>query len=99
MPYSREQLVDARRAPVRANRLRECYLRPIAFLGDGDMGLSSRPATRVAIVVWPWGAYLGEDGIRNGVRLKTRSFPRLHPTTTLTKATAVGHSLKPITAE
>jgi len=98
MPYSREQLVDACRETVRANRLRECYLRPIAFLGDGDMGLSSRPATRVAIVVWPWGAYLGEDGIRNGVRLKTSSFQRFHPNTMLTKAKAVGHYVNSILA-
>src|SRR5262249_19360230 len=98
MPYSREQLVDACRETVRANRLRECYLRPIAFLGDGDMGLSARPATRVAIIVWPWGAYLGEDGIRNGVRLKTSSFQRFHPNTMLTKAKAVGHYVNSILA-
>ena len=49
---------------VRANALRECYLRPIAFLGDGEMGLAARPPTRVAIAAWPWGAYLGDDGHR-----------------------------------
>jgi branched-chain amino acid aminotransferase len=98
MPYSREQLADACRETVRANRLRECYLRPIAFLGDGDMGLSARPPTRVAIAAWPWGAYLGDDGVRNGVRLKTSSFQRFHPNTLLTKAKAVGHYVNSILA-
>ncbi len=98
MPYSREQLADACRETVRANRLRECYLRPIAFLGDGDMGLSARPPTRVAIAAWPWGAYLGDDGVRNGVRLKTSSFQRFHPNTLFTKAKAVGHYVNSILA-
>ena len=79
MPCSREQIAEACRETVRANRLRECYLRPIAFLGDGEMGLSARPPTRVAIAAWPWGAYLGDDGLQNGVRLKTSSFQRFHP--------------------
>ena len=75
---------------MRANRLRECYLRPIAFIGDGEMGLAARPPTRVAIAAWPWGAYLGDEGLQHGVRLKTSSFPRFHPNTLLTKAKAVG---------
>ena len=58
---------------------RECYLRPIVFLGDGEMGLSARPPTRVAIAAWPWGAYLGDEGMRNGIRVKTSSFQRFHP--------------------
>jgi len=98
MPYSREQLATACRDTVRANHLRECYLRPIAFLGDGDMGLSARPATRVAIAAWPWGAYLGDEGLRHGVRLKTSSFQRFHPNTLLTKAKAVGHYVNSILA-
>jgi branched-chain amino acid aminotransferase len=98
MPYSREELAAACRETVRANRLRECYLRPIAFLGDGDMGLAARPATRVAIAAWPWGAYLGDEGVRHGVRLKTSSFQRFHPNTLLTKAKAVGHYVNSILA-
>lgn len=98
MPYSREELATACRDTVRANHLRECYLRPIAFLGDGDMGLSARPATRVAIAAWPWGAYLGDEGLRHGVRLKTSSFQRFHPNTLLTKAKAVGHYVNSILA-
>jgi branched-chain amino acid aminotransferase len=98
MPFSREQLMEACRETVRANALRECYLRPIAFLGDGEMGLGSRPPTRVAIAAWPWGAYLGDEGIKHGVRLKTSSFQRFHPNTLLTKAKAVGHYVNSILA-
>jgi len=98
MPWSREQLSEACRDTVRANRLRECYLRPIAFLGDGEMGLSARPRTRVAIAAWPWGAYLGDRGLREGVRLRTSSFQRFHPNTMLTKAKAVGHYVNSILA-
>jgi branched-chain amino acid aminotransferase len=98
MPWTREQIAEACRETVRANRLRECYLRPIAFLGEGEMGLSARPATRVAIAAWPWGAYLGDRGLRDGVRLKTSSFQRFHPNTLLTKAKAVGHYVNSILA-
>ena len=98
MPWSREQIMEACRDTVRANDLRECYLRPIAFLGDGEMGLSARPPTRVAIAAWPWGAYLGDEGVKHGVRLKTSSFQRFHPNTLLTKAKAVGHYVNSILA-
>jgi branched-chain amino acid aminotransferase len=98
MPWTREQLVEACCDTVRANRLRECYLRPIAFLGEGEMGLAARPATRVAVAAWPWGAYLGDEGLRHGVRLKTSSFQRFHPNTMLTKAKAVGHYVNSILA-
>ncbi len=98
IPFSRDEIAEACRETVRANGLRECYLRPIAFLGDGEMGLSARPATRVAIAAWPWGSYLGDEGMKNGVRLKTSSFMRFHPNTMLTKAKAVGHYVNSILA-
>src|SRR5262249_61149172 len=78
--------------------LAECYIRPLAFLGDGEMGLAATPPTRVAIAVWEWGAYLGEEGLEKGVRLKTSSFARFHPNTLLTKAKAVGHYVNSILA-
>src|SRR4029450_5675255 len=65
---------------------------------DGEMGLGSRPPTRVAIAAWPWGAYLGDEGLKHGVRLKTSSFQRFHPNTLLTKAKAVGHYVNSILA-
>jgi branched-chain amino acid aminotransferase len=98
MPFTREQVAQACLEVVRANKLRECYLRPIAFFGDGEMGLSSRPATRVAIAAWPWGAYLGDEGIQKGVRLKTSSFQRFHVNTMMTKAKVSGHYVNSILA-
>jgi branched-chain amino acid aminotransferase len=98
MPFSRETILDACLETVRRNALRECYLRPIAFMGDGEMGLAARPATRVAIAAWPWGAYLGDEGMRNGIRVKTSSFQRFHPNTLLTKAKATGHYVNSILA-
>ena len=98
MPFPRQKIVDACLETVRANKLRECYLRPIAFMGDGEMGLAARPATRVAIAAWPWGAYLGDEGMQRGIRVKTSSFQRFHPNTLLTKAKATGHYVNSILA-
>src|SRR5262245_7588897 len=98
MPFSREQITAACVEVVRANNLKECYLRPIAFMGDGEMGLGARPRTRVAVAAWAWGAYLGEEGMRNGSRVRTSSFMRFHPNTMLTKAKACGHYVNSILA-
>jgi branched-chain amino acid aminotransferase len=98
VPYPRERLVEACLETVRVNRLRECYIRPLVFLGDGEMGLAARPPTRVAVAAWPWGSYLGEEGIKNGIRVKTSSFARFHPNTLLTKAKASGHYVNSILA-
>ena len=98
MPYTRAQITAACLEVVRVNGLKECYLRPIAFMGDGEMGLGARPATRVAIAAWPWGAYLGDEGMRNGIRVKTSSFTRFHPNTLMTKAKACGHYVNSILA-
>jgi branched-chain amino acid aminotransferase len=98
VPFPRERVLEACVETVRANRLRECYLRPIIFLGDGEMGLAARPPTRVAIAAWAWGSYLGDEGMRNGIRVKTSSFQRYHPNTLMTKAKAVGHYVNSIVA-
>jgi branched-chain amino acid aminotransferase len=98
IPYERSALFDACLETVRANRLRECYIRPIVFMGDGAMGLAAEPPTRVAVAAWPWGAYLGDDGTKNGVRVKTSSFQRFHPNTLFTKSKAVGHYVNSIMA-
>jgi len=98
IPFPREQLVDACVETVRVNRLRECYIRPIVFMGDGDMGLGARTPSRVAIAAWPWGAYLGDEGLKNGIRVKTSSFARFHPNTLMTKSKAVGHYVNSILA-
>ena len=98
IPYQRDAIMAACVETVRANRLRECYIRPLVFMGDGEMGLGARTPTRVAIAAWPWGSYLGDEGIRDGIRVKTSSFARFHPNTLLTKSKAVGHYVNSILA-
>lgn len=80
VPYDLEQLVEATKLTVASTGLDECYIRPIVYLGYGEMGLNPMPApVQVAIVVWPWGAYLGEEGITRGVRMKISSWQRHDP--------------------
>ncbi len=79
--------MEAQREVVRANKLESCYLRPIAFYGSEKMGISTKGATvHVAIAAWPWGAYLGEDGLEKGIRVKTSSFARHHVNVTMPRA-------------
>ena len=87
IPYTRQQLIDACCEVVRANKLAECYLRPIAFYGSEKMGVSPVGASvHVSIAAWPWGAYLGEDGLTKGIRVKTSSFARHHINVTMARA-------------
>jgi branched-chain amino acid aminotransferase len=80
IPYTVEQLVEATKETVRVNNIDECYIRPIAYLGYGEMGLNPLPCpVNVSIAVWPWGTYLGDEGIKHGVRLKTSSWQRHDP--------------------
>lgn len=77
LPYTVEELVEATKLVVRESGLPSCYIRPIAYYGYGEMGLNTLPCTvDVAIACWPWGAYLGEDSLTKGVRLKTSSWIR-----------------------
>jgi branched-chain amino acid aminotransferase len=72
---------------VRANNLDSCYIRPIAFYGSEKMGVSPKgAATHVAIAAWPWGAYLGEEGLQKGIRVKTSSYARHHVNVTMARA-------------
>lgn len=99
IPFSREEIFHACVETVRANAMRSCYLRPIAFIGAGEMGLAAvTNPIRVAIAVWPWGAYLGDEGVNKGVRLRTSSFQRMHVNTLMTKAKAVGNYVNSILA-
>ncbi|HET6811951.1 MAG TPA: branched-chain amino acid transaminase [Acidimicrobiales bacterium] len=80
IPYAPEALVEATKETVRVNGLDSCYIRPIAFLGYGEMGLNPLPCqVNVAIAVWPWGAYLGEESLTSGVRMKISSWQRHDP--------------------
>jgi branched-chain amino acid aminotransferase len=80
IPYSRDELVEACKLVVRETGLDSCYVRPIAFLGYGEIGLNPLPcAVNVAIAAWPWGAYLGEESLATGVRVKISSWRRMDP--------------------
>jgi branched-chain amino acid aminotransferase len=77
LPYSVEELVEATKATVRASGLPSAYIRPIAYYGYGEMGLNTLPCeVDVSIACWPWGAYLGEDAVTKGVRMKISSWTR-----------------------
>ncbi len=79
-PFSVEQLVEATKETVRVNNLEACYIRPLIYLGYGEMGLNPLPCpVNVSIAVWPWGTYLGEEGIKHGVRMKVSSWRRQDP--------------------
>ncbi len=80
IPFTAEQLVEATKQTVRVNGLDACYIRPIVYLGYGEMGLNPLPCpVRVSIAVWPWGTYLGDEGVANGVRAKISSWQRHDP--------------------
>ena len=80
LPYSVAELVEATKETIRANQLDSCYIRPIAFLGYGEMGLNPLPCdVNVAIAVWPWGSYLGDEGVQHGVRMKISTWRRMDP--------------------
>jgi branched-chain amino acid aminotransferase len=77
IPYTADELIDAVKATVASTGLQSCYIRPLAYYGYGEMGLNTLPCTvDVSIACWPWGAYLGDDAVSKGVRLKTSSWTR-----------------------
>jgi branched-chain amino acid aminotransferase len=80
IPFTPEEIVEATKTTVRVNGLPECYIRPIVYLGYGEMGLNPLPCkVSVSIAVWPWDTYLGAEGIANGVRTKISSWQRHDP--------------------
>jgi len=92
VPYSFDELVAATKAVVRVNGLDDgCYIRPIVYLGYGEMGLNPLPCpVSVAIAAWPWGTYLGDEGVANGIRLKVSSWQRHDPNAVPTAAKGTG---------
>ena len=87
MPWDKNTLMEAQKEVVRVNKLESGYLRPLAFYGSEKMGISPHGAqTHVAIAAWPWGAYLGEEGMERGIRIKTASFARHHVNVTMCRA-------------
>ena len=99
VPFSNEELLKACADVVRINKFKECYLRPIAFYGEGEMGLAAHGnKVRVAVAAWPWGAYLGQHSLEKGVRLKTSSFARFYHNSMMPAAKASGHYINSILA-
>ncbi len=90
-PYTSKEISNAIIKTIKVNRLKECYIRPLVYLGYGAMGLNpvDNPV-RVSITTWPWGAYLGDDGLKKGIRVKISSFTRLHINISMTKSKTCG---------
>jgi len=100
VPYSIERLYDATFALIEGNGLEHCYIRPIIFRGYGEMGLFPLNApVEVVIAAWPWGAYLGEEGIERGIRAKISSIQSLDHTALARAAKATGQYLNSILAK
>jgi branched-chain amino acid aminotransferase len=100
LPYSMEEIAAATRELIGRNGLRSCYIRPLAFRGYGEMGLYATSAPiEVIIAVWPWGAYLGDDGKRHGIRAKVSSWRRIGPGGLIPHAKASGQYLNSVLAK
>ena len=99
IPYEFDDLMRAQKETVKANKLDSCYIRPIVWIGSEKMGVSAKGNTiHVSVAVWPWGAYLGEDGINKGIRVKTSSFTRHHVNVSMVRAKASGYYINSILA-
>ncbi len=91
MPFTREAVAGAILETIRVNKIDACYIRPLAFLGYGAMGIFPKEnPVQISVAVWPWGSYLGEDGIKNGIRVKISSYtrPQVNSTMVRSKTTA-----------
>lgn len=92
IPYSEKEIEDAIIKTVKINKVKECYIRPIVYIGYGSMGLYPKDnPVRVAISVWPWGAYLGDDGLKNGIKVKVSSFIKNHVNSQMSRAKVCGY--------
>jgi branched-chain amino acid aminotransferase len=92
IPFSIEQIEQAQCEVVRVNNLESCYLRPLVWIGSEKLGVSPKGnQIHVMVAAWPWGAYLGEEGLKRGIRVKTSSFTRHHVNITMTQAKAVSN--------
>ncbi len=100
LPYETEEIRQATHELIRRNGLKSCYIRPIAYRGFGEMGLYAQSAPiDVVVAVWPWGAYLGEEGKKNGIRAKVSSWRRISPDSLIPHAKASGQYLNSVLAK
>ncbi len=99
IPFTAAELNQAQLQVVQGNNLKTAYIRPLAFYGAEGMGLrADQLSVHVAIAAWEWGAYLGEDGLRKGIRIRTSSYTRHHPNAAMSKAKANGQYINSILA-
>ncbi|HRL35434.1 MAG TPA: branched-chain amino acid transaminase, partial [Ottowia beijingensis] len=92
MPFTPDQVNEAQKEVIRANKLASGYIRPLVWIGSEKLGVSPRGNTiHVMVAAWAWGAYLGEDGMAKGIRVKTSSYTRHHVNITMTQAKAVSN--------
>lgn len=100
IPFSKKDVADAIVETVRVNRLESGYIRPLAYIGYGEMGLyPGNNPIRLAIAAWPWGTYLGEEALTHGIRAKISSFARHHVNVSMTRAKMSGHYVNSILAK
>ena len=100
IPFSKQEFSDAIKETVKINKLKSCYIRPLVFLGDGPMGLNPiNSPVRCMVAAWQWGAYLGEEGMAKGIRLRTSSFQRNSVNAMMTKAKIAGNYVNSILAK
>ena len=100
VPYSRKDVSDAIIETVRVNKLESCYIRPLLYVGYGEMGLDpGNNPVKLAIAAWPWGTYLGEDALVQGIRAKVSSFTRHHVNVSMTRAKVPGYYVNSILAK
>lgn len=100
IPYTQDEINSAIIKTLKANGLKEGYIRPIAYLGYGSMGLFPRNnPVKVSIAAWAWGAYLGEEGLKKGIRVKISSFSRHHVNSGMSKAKITGNYVNSILAK
>ena len=100
IPYTAAQLADACLELVRANKLPQGYIRPLTFVGYGEMGVyPGKNPVQTIIACWPWGAYLGPEALENGISIKTSTFTRSHVNANMTKAKSAGNYINSILAK
>jgi len=99
IPFSKEQIMQAQVDVVRANKLESCYLRPLSWIGSRKLGVSPKGNhIHLMVAAWAWGAYLGEEGMKRGIRVKISSYTRHHVNITMTQAKAVSNYTNSILA-
>ena len=99
IPFTLDEVMQAQKTVVRENQLESCYLRPLTWIGDQKLGVSPKGNTiHLMVAAWAWGAYLGEEGLRRGIRVKTSSYTRHHVNITMTQAKAVSNYTNSILA-